>query len=170
MADRKGVRNPRGNSGDAPDNSEGFQHPRSALGFRGDPGNSPEDKRPGCRVYALYQQGRSRLANGNPHGAAAALEEALAQQAADCQPQKASLHEALGRAYFASSQIQRARAEFERALALDPSSDFAHFSIGRCYERQGRLADAAKHYKIANALADQDVYQAALARVLVRLS
>lgn len=121
------------------------------------------------QVYALYQQGRSRLANGNPHGAAAALEEALAQQAADQQPEKASLHETLGRAYFASSQIQRARAEFERALELDPSNDFAHFSIGRCYERQGRLGDAAKHFKIANALADRPLYQAALIRVLARL-
>jgi tetratricopeptide (TPR) repeat protein len=121
------------------------------------------------RVYALYQQGRSRLADGNPHGAAAALEEALAQHAADHQPGKASLYEELGRAYFALSQIQRARAEFERALALDPSSDFAHFSIGRCYERQGRLGDAAKHYKLANALADRALYQAALARVLARL-
>ncbi len=121
------------------------------------------------RVYALYQQGRTRLADGNPHGAAAALEEALAQQAADHQPEKASLREELGRAYFASSQIQRARAEFERVLALDPSNDFAHFSTGRCYERQGRLEDAAKHYKIANALADRDMYQAALARVLARL-
>lgn len=143
MADREEARSPQGTSG---------------------------GKRSEHRVYALYQQGRSRLADGNPHGAAAVLEEALAQQAADRQPEKASLREVLGRAYFASSQIQRARAEFERALALDPSNDFAHFSIGRCYERQGRLEDAAKHYKIANALADQDVYQAALARVLVRLS
>jgi tetratricopeptide (TPR) repeat protein len=122
------------------------------------------------RVYTLYQQGRTRLANGNPHGAAAALEEALAQQEANGQPQKASLLEALGRAYFASSQIQRARAEFERALALDPSNDYAHYSIGRCYERQGRLGDAAKHFKIANALADNDLYAAALTRVLSRLS
>jgi tetratricopeptide (TPR) repeat protein len=122
------------------------------------------------RVYTLYQQGRTRLANGNPHGAAAALEEALAQQAANDQPDKASLHEALGRAYFASSQIQRARAEFERALELDPSNDYAHYSVGRCYERQGRLGDAAKHFKIANAMADNDLYSAALTRVLSRLS
>ena len=121
------------------------------------------------RVYTLYQQGRSQLANGNPHGAAAALEEALARQAASDQPDKASLHEVLGRAYFASSQIQRARAAFERALELDPSNDYAHFSIGRCYERQGRLGDAAKHFKIANALADQELYHAALTRVLSRL-
>ncbi len=125
---------------------------------------------PQDRVYTLYQQGHRRLAAGNPHGAAAALEEALAQQAADDQPHKASIHEALGRAYFASSQIQRARAEFERALELDPSSDYAHFSIGRCYERQGRLGDAAKHFKIANALADHEFYKAALERVLSRLS
>jgi tetratricopeptide (TPR) repeat protein len=117
----------------------------------------------------LYQQGRRRLAEGNPHGAAAALEEALARQAAEDQPEHASLHEALGRAYFASSQIQRARAEFERTLESDPSNDYAHYGIGRCYERQGRLADAAKHFKIANALADHDLYRAALARVLSRL-
>jgi tetratricopeptide (TPR) repeat protein len=124
---------------------------------------------PEHRVYLLYQQGRSRLAEGNPHGAAAALEEALAQQAANHEPEKASLHEALGRAYFASSQIQRARAAFESALELDPSNDYAYYSIGRCYERQGRLNDAATHFKIANALADHDLYKAALSRVLSRL-
>ncbi|MGH8908945.1 MAG: tetratricopeptide repeat protein [Egibacteraceae bacterium] len=124
---------------------------------------------PDHRVYTLYQQGRSQLEEGDPLGAAAALEEALAQQSADRQAEKASLHEVLGRAYFASSQIQRARAEFEHALALDPSNDYAHYSVGRCYERQGRLSDAAKHFKIANALADRGLYKTALTRVLTRL-
>ena len=116
-------------------------------------------------VYALYEQGRRRLADGNPHGAVEVLEAAVASE-----PEKASLHETLGRAYFAVSQIQRARAAFECALEIDPSDHYAHYGVGRCFERQNRLSDAAKHFKIANALADRAEYQAALARVRNRLA
>jgi tetratricopeptide (TPR) repeat protein len=115
-------------------------------------------------AYALYQQGQTRLANGKPREAAEALEQALERE-----PDKASLHETLGRAYFASSRVQDARAEFEAALALEPSNDYAHFGIGRCYERQGRLADAAKHFKLACALAERPDYRDALGRVRARL-
>jgi tetratricopeptide (TPR) repeat protein len=127
-------------------------------------GELMDDRAPAERVYSLYQQGRSRLADGDPRGAAEVLE-----QAVEHEPEKASLHETLGRAYFATSQIQRARAEFERALELDPSDDYAHFGVGRCFERQGRLGDAAKHYKMANALADRPNYRTALARVHSRM-
>ena len=85
------------------------------------------------------------------------------------EPSKASLREALGRAYFAASRVQPARAEFERALEIDPTDDYAHFGVGRCFERQGRLADAAKHYKIACALADRADYREALDRIQRRL-
>jgi Flp pilus assembly protein TadD len=111
-------------------------------------------------VYGLYQQGTSRLRGGNFGAAAEVLELAVERE-----PEKASLHEALGRAYFASARIAKARMAFERALTIDPSDDYAHFGVGRCFEREGRPAQAAKHYKIACALADREDYRAALRRV-----
>lgn len=119
---------------------------------------------PGPDVYALYQHARSRLADGNPRAAAEVLELAVQEE-----PRKASLHETLGRAYFASARVDRARAAFEQALDIDPSDPYAHFGVGRCHERQGRLSEAAKHFKLACALADRDHYRDALARVLGRL-
>lgn len=116
-------------------------------------------------TYHLYERGRQRLADGDPQAAAEALERAVERE-----PEKASLHETLGRAYFATSRVQPARAEFERALDLDPTNDYAHFGVGRCFERQGRLADAAKHYKLACALADDPAYREALERVQRRLN
>ena len=115
-------------------------------------------------VYALYEQARDHLASGNPRGAAEVLELALEHE-----PEKASLHEALGRAYFASARVAKARGAFEAALEIDPTDDYAHFGVGRCFEREGRLPDAAKHYKLACALSDNADYRSALTRVLGRL-
>ncbi|MGH3665941.1 MAG: tetratricopeptide repeat protein [Egibacteraceae bacterium] len=117
------------------------------------------------RIYALYEQGRQRLDRGNYIAAAEVLELAVEQE-----PAKASLHEALGQAYFKSARVDQARGEFECALEIDPSDDYAHFGVGRCFERQGRLNDAAKHYKLACALADRSDYQVALDRILERLA
>ena len=116
-------------------------------------------------VYALYEQGRARLDGGNFGGAAEVLELAIEHE-----PTKASLHEALGRAYFASARVSAAREEFERAVEINPSDDYAHFGVGRCYERQGRLPEAAKHYKLACALSDRADYRTALTRVQDRLT
>jgi Flp pilus assembly protein TadD len=115
-------------------------------------------------VYALYEQGCQRLDGGNYSGAVEVLELAIERE-----PTKASLHEALGRAYFAASRVEQARTEFERAVEINPSDDYAHFGVGRCFERQGRLPEAAKHYKLACALADRNDYRTALDRVLERL-
>jgi Flp pilus assembly protein TadD len=115
-------------------------------------------------AYELYQQGRRRLEGGNPGGAAEVLELAVEHE-----PDQASLHETLGRAYFATARVGKARAAFERALALDPTDAYAHFGVGRCHERQGALRAAVKHYKLATALADRADYAAALQRVQARL-
>lgn len=129
----------------------------------GESTTGPTDDR-GADVYALYQHARSRLARGNASGAVEVLELAVQQE-----PRKASLRETLGRAYFASARVDRARAEFEQALDIDPSDAYAHFGVGRCFERQGRLPDAAKHFKLACALADRKPYRDALVRVQHRL-
>lgn len=115
-------------------------------------------------VWSLYEQGRARLQGGEPAAAAEVLELAVERE-----PQKASLREALGRAYYATSRVEPARVQFQSALDLDPSDDYAHFGLGCCLERQGRLPDAAKHFKLAVALSDRAEYRSALGRVLARL-
>ena len=115
-------------------------------------------------VWSLYEQGQARLKDGQPSAAAEVLELAVEHE-----PEKASLREALGRAYFAAARLEPARREFERALDLNPSDDYAHFGLGRCLERQGKLPDAAKHYKLAVAMRDRVDYRTALGRVLARL-
>ena len=133
---------------------------REAAGSRRE---SP-DRAPSL-IYDLYRQGTGRLADGNAAGAVEVLELAVERA-----PSHASLHEALGRAYFAASHPRRARAQFERALELDPTDDYAHFGVGRCFEREGRLTEAAKFYKLACALAPRSEYETALERVLNRIA
>lgn len=123
-----------------------------------------EEQHDGTLTYALYQQGRHHLREGNARGAAEVLELAVERE-----PAKASLREALGRAYFASARPGLARGEFQRALELDPTDHYAHFGVGRCFEREGRLPDAAKYFKLACALSDEATYRQALARVQQRL-
>lgn len=115
-------------------------------------------------VYQLYAEGRNRLEAGNPRGAAEVLELAVEHE-----PDKASLHEALGRAYFATARLRPARREFERVVELDPTDAYGHFGLGRCYEREGSLGEAAKHLKLALALSGRVEYRRALERVQVRL-
>lgn len=115
-------------------------------------------------VYDLYQQGRRHLERGNANAAAEVLELAVEHE-----PEQASLHELLGRAYFGTARISRAREEFSRALDLDPTDAYAHFGVGRCFEREGNLPQAAKFYKLACALEERADYRSALGRVRDRL-
>lgn len=115
-------------------------------------------------VYGLYRRGTALLEQGDPRGAIAALEEAVAAE-----PDRASLWEPLGRAFFATAQLGRARSAFERLLEIDPSDHFAHFGVGRCWEREGDLRQAVTHYRIASALSPNADYTDALRRVQQRL-
>lgn len=115
-------------------------------------------------VYDLYRQGCRRLDAGNPRAAAEVLELAVEHA-----PQSALLRETLARAYFASAAVGKARTQFEHALELDPTDAYAHFGVGRCHEREGSLAAAAKHYKLACALNGRSAYASALERVRRRM-
>jgi tetratricopeptide (TPR) repeat protein len=68
----------------------------------------------------------------------------------------------LGRAYFHSAQLNRARLAFERVLALDPVEDYAHFALGRIAERLSRPVEAISHYRVAVALSPRPEYRARL--------
>jgi Flp pilus assembly protein TadD len=121
------------------------------------------DSRPGSddraeQVYSLYQRGSELLETGNFHAATIPLE-----QARDYEPDKTSIREALGRAYFRSGRFAKAREEFAAVVERAPVNDFAHFCLGRSAELTGRRAEARHHLALAACLrpdrADYRVYR-----------
>ena len=98
-------------------------------------------------TYDLFQQGRAHLRRGMPAQATVALEKAKKQE-----PEKASIREALGIAYFRIQRWPEAEAEFRKVLELSPLDDYAHYALGRTLEKQGRRQEANGHYKLARSL------------------
>jgi Flp pilus assembly protein TadD len=98
-------------------------------------------------TYDLFQQGRAHLKRGMAAQATVALEKAKKRE-----PDKASIREALGIAYFRISRYTEAESEFRAMLDLSPADDYAHYALGRCLEKQGRDAEANGHYKLASSL------------------
>jgi Flp pilus assembly protein TadD len=98
-------------------------------------------------TFELFQQGREHLAKGRAAQATVALEKAKARE-----PDKASIREALGIAYFRIKRYAEAEAEFRKMLELAPVDDYAHYALGRCLEKRGRQAEANGHYKLASSM------------------
>jgi len=98
-------------------------------------------------TYSLFQKGRQHLRRGMPAQATVSLEKAKRRE-----PEKASIREALGIAYFRIRRWQEAEAEFRKVLELSPVNDYAHYALGRCLEKQGRDREANGHYKLASSL------------------
>ena len=106
-------------------------------------------------TYELFQQGKSHLKKGRPAQATVALEKAKRRE-----PDKASIREALGIAYFRIHRYDEAASEFRAMLDLAPNDDYAHYALGRCLEKQGRDHEANGHYKLASSLRpDSPLYQ-----------
>jgi Flp pilus assembly protein TadD len=98
-------------------------------------------------VYDFYRQGQAHLRRGMAAQATVALEKAKRRA-----PDKASIRETLGIAYFRIRRWEEAEAEFRAALELSPVNDYAHYALGRCLEKQGRADEARGHYKLACSL------------------
>jgi Flp pilus assembly protein TadD len=98
-------------------------------------------------TYDLFQQGRDHLRAGRPSQAAVALEKAKRRE-----PEKASIREALGIAYFRVRRWSEAEAEFRKLVELAPADPFAHRSLARTLDRLGRHEDAAHHHALGRAL------------------
>jgi Flp pilus assembly protein TadD len=98
-------------------------------------------------TYSLFQKGRAHLEQGMAAQATVALEKAKARE-----PDKASIREALGIAYFRIKRWREAESEFRAVLELSPADDYAHYALGRALEKQGKDAEANGHYKLASSL------------------
>jgi Flp pilus assembly protein TadD len=112
-------------------------------------------------TYHLFQKGREHLAEGRAAQATVALEQAKSRE-----PNKASIREALGIAYFRTRRWAEAESEFRVMLELSPTDDYAHYALGRCLEKQGRDSEANGHYKLASSLRPSDAHYASRIRDL----
>ena len=99
-------------------------------------------------AYDLFQEGRDRLRRGLSAQATVPLE-----RAKRLEPDKASIREALGIAYFRIRRWREAEAEFRAVLELSPTDDYAHSALARALDKQGRSAEANGHYKLASVMA-----------------
>ena len=95
-------------------------------------------------VYDLFRRGSALLESGDYSAAAISLE-----KASRFEPDKTSIREALGRAYFRSGRYAQAREEFRAVVERAPVNDFAHFCLGRSLEKTGRHEEARRHLALA---------------------
>jgi lipoprotein NlpI len=112
-------------------------------------------------AYSLFRRGSALLSEGLAADAVAPLE-----QARTLEPEKASIREALARAYFGAGRVRSAQEEFAIAVELDPTNDYAHFGLALCFERRGFRDRAGGHAKLAVIMRpNDDRYRRALARI-----
>lgn len=83
----------------------------------------------------------------DPRGAVKLLDEVIAAH-----PENTAARLLRARAFFAAAQLRPAELEFTVVLEREPDNAFAHFALGRTYERQGRAAQARRHFRLAAAL------------------
>ena len=111
-------------------------------------------------AYHLFARGKQFLASGHPHQAVVVLERAVVEE-----PEKGSIREALARALYMTGRWTRARAEFAKAVDIDPVNHYAHFGLGLACARTGQRSRAIAHLKLAVAMEPLAEYREALARL-----
>jgi Flp pilus assembly protein TadD len=95
-------------------------------------------------VYELFTRGTELLEAGHNHQATIPL-----ARARDLAPDKTSIREALGRAFFRCQRYEQAATEFEAVIDRAPTNDYALFCLGRSLQMLGRHAEARKPLALA---------------------
>jgi len=98
-------------------------------------------------TFTLYRRGIELLEDEDFEEAAVPLE-----QAARRAPEKTSVREALGRAYFRAGRFGDAAAEFEAVVEAHQVDDYAHFCLGRALSKTGDVERARHHLALASNL------------------
>ncbi|MEX2448462.1 MAG: tetratricopeptide repeat protein [Solirubrobacterales bacterium] len=98
-------------------------------------------------TFTLYRRGVELLEEADFEQATPPLEEAARRA-----PEKSSIREALGRAYFRSGRFAAAATEFEAVVDTHQVNDFAHFCLGRALSKTGETERARHHLALASNL------------------
>jgi tetratricopeptide (TPR) repeat protein len=111
-------------------------------------------------AYELFRRGSRLLAQHHAGAAAVVLERCLALE-----PGKASILEALGRAYYEQGRPRLAAERFGAIVDANPLADYAHFGLGLSHARLGDHRASLRHLKMAAFLQpENDDYRRALER------
>lgn len=112
-------------------------------------------------AYDLFRRGSQLLEEHHPGAAATLLERCLALE-----PGKASIMEALARAYFEQGAHDRAADTFQQMVDANPLADYAHFGLGLSQVRLGDRVRARRHLEMAVFLKpENEDYRRALRRL-----
>jgi len=95
-------------------------------------------------AYELFRRGTDLLESGDYHAAIVPL-----ARARDLEPEKTSIREALGRAFFHAARFEQACGEFAAVVERAPTDDYALFCLGRSLQRLGRHAEARRPLALA---------------------
>jgi tetratricopeptide (TPR) repeat protein len=98
-------------------------------------------------TYTLYRRGMELLEDGDFEHAAEPLAEAARRD-----PEKTSVREALGRAYYRAGRFAQAATEFEAVVEHHHVDDYAHFCLGRALSMTGQKRRARHHLALASNL------------------
>ncbi len=98
-------------------------------------------------TYTLYRRGIELLEDGDFVDAAEPLAEAARRA-----PEKSSVREALGRAYYRAGRFAQAAREFEAVVESHHVDDYAHFCLGRALSKTGDTEQARHHLALASNL------------------
>lgn len=98
-------------------------------------------------TFTLYRRGIELLEERDYEHAAAQLERAARRA-----PEKTSVREALGRAYFRCGRFAAAAIEFRAVVDAHQVDDYAHFCLGRALAKSGETERARHHLALASNL------------------
>jgi len=112
-----------------------------------------------------YRTAFDLLARRAPKEALGVLDPALEQE-----PDNTGLRMLRAWAYLLRAQLERAETELVELVAENPADDWARHALGRCLERQSRLAEALPHLRLAAAMSGDPDHGIAALRVEQRLA
>jgi len=98
-------------------------------------------------TFTLYRRGIELLEEEDFEEAAEPLAEAARRA-----PEKSSVREALGRAYYRAGRFAQAAVEFEAVVETHHVNDYAHFCLGRALSKTGEKDRARHHLALASNL------------------
>ncbi|MEV0279572.1 tetratricopeptide repeat protein [Streptomyces sp. NPDC050610] len=94
-----------------------------------------------------YRAAERLLAVHDPRGAVKLLDSVITAH-----PENTAARLLRARAFFDAAQLRPAELEFQLVLEREPDNAFAHFALARTLQRDGRAAEATRHFRLAAAL------------------